>query len=53
MIEQVASNKSSLLLKNIFFKIHKHYNYLQSIIKQKLFTKVIKNAKMEGLGREI
>ncbi len=48
MTEQVASNKSSLLLK-IISKIHKHYNYLHSILKQKLFTGVIKNANQTGL----
>jgi hypothetical protein len=31
----------------LFYKTHKHYNYLQSILKQKLFTKVVKNAKIE------
>jgi hypothetical protein len=36
IIEQVAWNKSSSLL-TIIFKMHTHYNYLQS----KLFTKVI------------
>ncbi len=52
MIEQVAWNKSSLLLKTQLQKKHKHYNYLQRILKQKVFTKVIKNAKFEGLGAE-
>jgi hypothetical protein len=42
MIEQVAQNKSSLLLKNIVQITHKHPNYLQSILKQKVFTKAIK-----------
>ncbi len=45
----VAQNKSSSLL-NINFTIHKHYNYLQLILIQKLFTKVIKNASWVGLG---
>jgi hypothetical protein len=33
IIEQVALNKS---------KTHKHYNYLQRKLKQRVFTKVIK-----------
>jgi hypothetical protein len=32
MIEQVAWNKTSLLLKNILLNTHKHYTYLQSIL---------------------
>ncbi len=40
MIEQDASNQ-----------LHQYYNNLQSILKQKLFKKVIKNTKLEGLGR--
>ncbi len=48
MTEQVALNHSRLLLK-IFDKIHKHYNYLQSVLKQKLLPEVIKNAKVESL----
>jgi hypothetical protein len=47
-ITEAALNKSSLLLK-INFKTHKHYIYLQTIFKQKLFTKDIKNAN-QGLG---
>ncbi len=46
MIEQLVQNKSSLLLK-IFWNRHKHYNYLPRILKQKVFTKVIKNGKLE------
>jgi len=42
MIEQVARNKSSLLLKNIIKNTQKHHNYLQQILKQKVFTKAIK-----------
>jgi hypothetical protein len=41
MIGQVAWNKSSLLL-NLFYETHNHYNYLQWILKLKVFTKVIK-----------
>ncbi len=37
----------------LFYKTHKLYDYLQSILKQKLFTKVSKNSKHKGLGREI
>jgi len=33
--------------------MYKHYHYLQSILKQKLFTIVIKNAKLRGLGWKI
>jgi hypothetical protein len=33
-------------------KKHKHYNYLQIILKQEFFTKVIKNAKLENLSEE-
>jgi hypothetical protein len=33
-------------------KTHKHYNYLQAILKQKLLIKVINNEKLEGLGKE-
>jgi hypothetical protein len=32
---------------------HKHYNYLQRKLKQKLFMKVIQDVKQLGLGREI
>ncbi len=52
MTYQVVQNKSSLLLK-IFWDLHKHYNYLQRIAKQKVVTKVIKNAELESLGRDI
>ncbi len=47
MIEQVAKNKSSLIMKIIL-----HYGYVQWILKQIVFTKVIKNAKLGGLGGE-
>jgi hypothetical protein len=30
----------------IICKTHKHYNYLQLTLKQKVFTKVIENAKL-------
>ncbi len=30
--------------------MRKHYNYLQSIFNQKLFTKDLKNAMLQGLG---
>jgi hypothetical protein len=33
--------------------MHKHYNNLQRILKQNLFTKVIKNAEQQGLGSEV
>ncbi len=32
--------------------MHKNYNYLQSVLKQKVFAKVIKNAKLSDLGGE-
>jgi hypothetical protein len=32
------------------WKTREHYNYLQSILNQKLFTKDIKNAEQQGLG---
>jgi hypothetical protein len=32
--------------------MHKHYNYLQLILKQKVFTKSIENAELKGLGEE-
>ncbi len=51
MIEQGVQNKSNLLLKNIFSRARKHYNYLQGILKEKEFRKVILNAKLVGLGR--
>jgi hypothetical protein len=52
MIEEVVQIKSSLLLK-IFWDLNKHNNYLQRISKQKVVTKVIKNAKLKSLGRDI
>jgi hypothetical protein len=36
--------------RRIFYKTHKHYNYLQLILEQKVFAEVIKNAKLGGLG---
>ncbi len=45
---QVAWNKSSLL-PNILCKMHKMFDYLQSIFNQALFTKDIKNAKAATL----
>ncbi len=48
MIKQVAWNRSSLLLKNILEKAQT----LQWILKQRVFTKVIKDAKLGGLGGE-
>ncbi len=50
MIEQVAWNESSLLLKNK--NQNTHHNHLQAILKQKLLTKVIKNVKLESLDKE-
>ncbi len=42
MLQIVAdTSSSSLLLMNIY-KAQKHYNYLQSIIKERVFIKVIK-----------
>ncbi len=41
IIKQVASNKSSLLLK-IQYQTQKHYFYLQLSLKWKVYTKVIK-----------
>jgi hypothetical protein len=40
VVKQVALNKSSSLLIHES-KILKHYNYLQRLLKQKVFTKVI------------
>ncbi len=51
-ITEVASNKSSLLLKIIYTNTHT-FHYLQWILKEKLFTKVIKNAMRQDLGWEI
>jgi hypothetical protein len=36
--------------RRIFYKTHKQYNYSKSILKKKLFTKVIKDAKLKGFG---
>ncbi len=41
---EVSRTKSSLLLKSILQK-NKYYNYLQRILKQKVFTKFIQNVK--------
>jgi len=49
LVTNIIELKSSLLLK-IFLELHKHYDYLQSTLKQKLFTEDIKNAKQWGLG---
>ncbi len=50
--EQVVWNKSSINTEDTNVKHCKHYDFLQWILKQKLFTKVIENAKLEGLGAE-
>ncbi len=34
----------------LFSQTHEHYNNVQRILTQKLFTKVIKNEKPQGLG---
>ncbi len=34
----------------LFGPAHKHYNYLQSVLNQKLFSKNIKNDNQQGLG---
>jgi hypothetical protein len=52
MIKQVTWNESSLLMK-IILRAHKYYNFLQLILKQKLFTIVIKNAEQAGLGLRV
>jgi hypothetical protein len=52
IIEQLNSNKSNLSLIISMQNKHGHYNYLQLILKQKLFTKLVKNTKLEGLGTE-
>ncbi len=52
MIKQVTWNESSLLMK-IILRAHKYYNFLQLVLKQKLFTKVIKNAEQAGLGLRV
>ncbi len=44
---EVALNKSRLLLK-IVFKTHKHYNYLLTMLKQKVFTKFVKMPSSEA-----
>jgi hypothetical protein len=49
---KVALNKSSLLLKNILQNTQTLQPFTINI-KQKLFTKVIKNVKLYGLDREI
>jgi hypothetical protein len=49
IIKQVASNISSLYIR-LKSKTHKHCNYLQSLLKQIVFTKVIKNAKLKRHG---
>ncbi len=48
MLEEVAWNKSSLLLK-IILRSRQTLHSIKSILKQKLFTKVIKNPKQTGL----
>ncbi len=48
MTKQVAWNRSSLLLKNIL----ENAQTLQWILKQSVFTKVIKDAELGGLGGE-
>jgi hypothetical protein len=45
----VAPNKSSLILKNILQNIQMLQLFTNNI-KRKLFTNVIKNVKLEGLG---
>jgi hypothetical protein len=45
----VVKTRSSLLLK-IILQMHKHYNYLQSLLNRKFFKKVIQNVKLEGFG---
>ncbi len=56
MILLVKKNKllgiSQVFYSKIFYKTHKHYNYLQLLLKQKVFTKVINNVRLEGLGAE-
>ncbi len=51
MTGQAAWNKTSLLLKNILQNTRTLQLFTMNI-KQKVLTKVIKNAKLEGLGRE-
>ncbi len=51
MIEQVASNKSSLLLK-MLKKTRKDYNYLQRQSKQKVFTKIIKMPSLRAWAKK-
>jgi len=51
MIEQVASNKSSLLLK-MLKKTQEHYNYLQRQLKQKVFTKIIKMPSLRAWAKK-
>ncbi len=51
MIEQVTWN-IQVYYRRIFYKTHKCDNFLQSILKKKLYTKVIQNAELVGFGRE-
>jgi hypothetical protein len=51
MIEQVASNKSSLLL-HIYLQNIQTLQQFTMTIKTKVYMRVIKNAKLNGLGAE-
>jgi hypothetical protein len=45
MIELKLSRINQVYYSRSIYKSHKHYNYLQSIFNQKLFTEDIENAK--------
>jgi hypothetical protein len=51
IVVQIAWNTSSLLLKIILQKTQT-LQLFKGQLKEKVFTKVIKNSKLEGLGSE-
>jgi hypothetical protein len=50
IIELLLSRINQVCYSRLFSQMHKQYNYLQSILKQKLLTKNIRKAEQHGLG---
>jgi hypothetical protein len=47
-----VGDRASLITQEYFTKHTNIYKYLQGILEQRAFSKVIKKSKLEGLGEE-
>ncbi len=53
VVELLLSRISQVYNCKLILQTHKHYNYLQGMLEQKLFAKVINNLEQKGLVWEL